>query len=163
MESVLERLGDLLDEDITLRRDASAERRGQRVYDRASNGRAEPRDDRMGVVDIDDHRAGTWMWMFKAFPAMMAELDRVPETHWSSEFAGDGEEQVQLASVRCPCGETPLVELHQMRPCACERQFLYLKPDGLYVANSPKRRRAQKPRWEEIADAAAADRRTSSV
>lgn len=85
-----------------------------------------------------DDRTQRWGVALKAIPGFMAALKRVPRGYWTEEFEEGG--TVHLARVRCTCGAEVLVEEGGKRDCdgeECERIFIYLGRDKLYVANSP--------------------------
>jgi hypothetical protein len=101
-------------------------------------------------------RSLKWLAFFKAFPALMAQMTRIPDDYWIREAEIVDDAEVVMAVVRCPCGTDALVELGDSAECAgtqksgapCKRFYLYLV-DRVYVANSPKARRAP---WEAIVD-----------
>jgi hypothetical protein len=101
-------------------------------------------------------RSLKWLAFFKAFPALMAQMTRIPDDYWSREAEKEEGIEVVMAVVRCPCGTDTIVELGDSAECAgtqksgapCKRFYLYLV-DRVYVANSPKQRVAP---WEAIVD-----------
>lgn len=121
----------------------------------------------MSVVDADGGSAQRWLWMLRV-PGFIDQFQRVPVDYWTADTQTEDGEELMVATVRCPCGEAPIVEHGVARECVCQRLYLYFgdrplrdRPSRarLLVGNSPKHR--PKPRWERIADAAIAQRASS--
>lgn len=144
----------------------TAELRGLRTFLEKQARAAEPKpdyaaggiDQRMtwdgGNATLD--RSVKWLAFLKAFPALMAQMTRIPDTYWSRETEVVDGTEVVMAVVNCPCKTDLIVEVGDSAECAgtlksgspCKRFYLYLQ-DRVFVANSPKKRVAP---WEAIVD-----------
>lgn len=98
---------------------------------------------------LSDNGSQRWAVALNAVPGFMAQLIRVPIAYWMRVYEGENGE-IHLARVKCPCGEAPLVEEGTRRECECQRSYIYLGRDKLYVTNSPKQR--AQARWERIVE-----------
>lgn len=85
----------------------------------------------------------------RAIPGLWAQFKRIPGEFWAMDVDDDG---YSVARVACPCREEPCVEVGTIEICVCERTFLFTGT-GVYVANSPKDRQPEIPRWQRIARA----------
>jgi hypothetical protein len=62
-------------------------------------------------------------------------VDEVPGDYWKTGLTDDGYE---MATVTCPCGEAPMVEVGSLTGCpGCERFYIFTG-GRMAVANSPK-------------------------
>lgn len=59
----------------------------------------------------------------------------IPSDYWSQDLNDEG---YTAATVACPCGESPCVEIGCLHGCTCERYF-YFALDKVLVFNSPAR------------------------
>lgn len=102
----------------------------------ASRGEREGR--RAALYDDRPHRLSV-LTMLGVIPGFFQQWTRVPSSYFAAEVGQEGDQQVRLARVTCPCGEEPLVEAGQIAECSCERFFFYAG-GRVYAANSPKDR-----------------------
>lgn len=102
-------------------------------------------------VEMTSEKPLFWWTVALRAPGMAAEanLQQVPADYWTQDTELVDEVQVQMAVVRCPCGQEPIVERFGTRQChGCSRHYAFTG-QRVYVTNSPKHR---KPRWLQITD-----------
>lgn len=118
----LDRLGDLIDEDIEMRR-REARRRAAEESQTAVDGYVRRR------LDDRPHQY-SYLTFARAVPGLLEQFTTtVPGDFWNED---SGE-----AIIACPCGGTPAVPFNSVRGCDCERVFAYTGRE-VRVANSPK-------------------------
>lgn len=116
------RLGDLVAEDIDMRKREALSRQARESQTAVETFWKHRQDDR-------PHQF-SYLTMARAVPGLLAEFSgTVPGEFWNED---SGE-----ALVACPCGETPAVPFNAIRGCGCERIFAFTGRD-VRVANSPK-------------------------
>lgn len=76
-----------------------------------------PRDWRGRIVP---HQLGA-VQMLASITGGLAAFKSIPDEFWGR----DDDNDVQIAVVSCPCGETPQVELNKLTQCLCHRFFAY--------------------------------------
>lgn len=121
LAQAVNRLGDLISEDIDIRRREALSR--------------EARESQTAVETFWKHRTDdrphqfSFLTFARAVPGLLGEFSgTVPGEFWNED---SGE-----AVIACPCGETPSVPFNSIRACECERIFTYTGRN-VRVANGP--------------------------
>lgn len=118
----IDRLSDLIGEDIEMRRREAVER---------SRSEQQTAVERYARRHADDRpHQFSFLTFARAVPGLLAQFTAtVPGEFWTVDS--------ETAVVACPCGETPNVPFNSIRDCGCERIFAFTGRE-VRVANSPK-------------------------
>lgn len=106
-----------------------------------------PRDPRRGPDGRTMPRRLGIFTFLRSIPGLWAQFSEIPGEYWALDVNGEG---FSTATVSCPCGGEPVIEVGAIEVCECERAFLFIGR-AVHVANSPKDRQPETPRWQRIA------------
>lgn len=77
------------------------------------------------------HRLG-FLSYIKAVPGLADQFIEIPPQFWND----DVEDGVRVGIIACPCKETPVVPLNELRVCGCQRVYAFIGR-SVRVANRP--------------------------